>query len=195
MDQVQRIGHALGRMVDIALKVDKRRDLLEHAVAVTLAHRLGNLMHIGVALADVHIIADTDNIGHEGDHVRRLADRLAVRDLRFALVEVLNLQPEHVAGGGEAEARARRIVAEQRDAKAALKNLGGDVLLAHVAQRVGDSKDGFQLVVRFLPGEEEIIFVHALEVELVEFIDISLQFLIHYCYPFTINRLCVAGRF
>jgi hypothetical protein len=36
VDDVQQVGHALGRMVDVALQVDQRRALLEDAVAVAL---------------------------------------------------------------------------------------------------------------------------------------------------------------
>ena len=54
------------------------------------------------------------------------------------------------------------------------ENLRGDVLLAHVAQRIGDGEDRLELVVRLLPGEEEVVHVHLFEVEFVEFIDIGL---------------------
>ena len=39
---------------------------------------------IGVALADVHVVPDADDVGHEGDHVGGLADGLAVGDLALA---------------------------------------------------------------------------------------------------------------
>ena len=39
---------------------------------------------ISVALADVHIITDTDYISHERDHVSCLTNSLTMSDLRFA---------------------------------------------------------------------------------------------------------------
>ena len=68
--------------------------------------------HVGVALADVHVVADADHLRHEGDHVRRLAHRLPVGDLALSLVEVGDGEAQQVAGRGEAEARAGGVVAE-----------------------------------------------------------------------------------
>ena len=67
--------------------------MVEHAVGVGLGNGLGDLGHVGVALADVHVVADADDVGHERDHRGGLADGLAVRDLALALVEVLELEP------------------------------------------------------------------------------------------------------
>ena len=49
-------------------------------------------MHICISLADVHIIADTDYISHERDHVCSLADSLAVSYLALALIQILYLK-------------------------------------------------------------------------------------------------------
>ena len=99
-------------MVDVALQVDERRALFKNIVLKALFDGVDDLVHVGVALADVHIVTDADDVGHEGDHVRRFADRLSVRHLRFALVEILHLKTEEVRGRGEGEAGARRVVAE-----------------------------------------------------------------------------------
>ena len=168
MDDVQHVGHALGGVVDVALEVDQGGLLLQHAVLVALGHGVHHLVHVGVALADVHVVPDADDVGHEGDHVGGLADGLAVGDLALALVQVLDLQAQQVAGGGEGEAGAGGVVAEQGDAQAGLKDLGGDVVLTHVAQSVGHGEHGLELVVGLLPGQEEVALVHLLEVELVE---------------------------
>ena len=109
----------LGRMVAVALQVDDRRPLRQDAVLVARARPTAATSgHVLVALADEHVVADADDLGQEGDHVGGLAHRLAVRDLRLALVEVHAAQAEQARGAGEGEARARRLVAEVRDAPA-----------------------------------------------------------------------------
>ena len=80
-DDVESVCHGLRRVVDVALEIDESRALLEDAVFKALFDGVDDLVHIGVALADVHIVADADDVGHEGDHVCRLADGLPVRDL------------------------------------------------------------------------------------------------------------------
>lgn len=175
VDDVQHVGHGLGGVVDVALEVDQGGLLLQHAVLVALGHGVHELVHVGVALADVHVVADADDVGHEGDHVGGLADGLAVGDLALALVQILHLQAQQVAGGGEGEAGAGGVVAEQGDTQAGLENLGGDVVLAHVAQGVGDGEDGLELVVGLFPGQEEVALVHLFEVELVELVNIVLK--------------------
>ena len=179
VDDVEHIGHALGGVVDVALEVDQSGLLLQDAVLVALGDGVDHFVHVGVALADVHVVPDADDVCHEGDHVGGLTDGLAVGDLALALVQVLDLQAQQVAGGGEGETGAGGVVAEEGDAQAGLEDLGGDVVLAHVAQGVGDGKDGLQLVVGLFPGEEEVALVHLLEVELVELVDVHLQSLIH----------------
>ena len=52
-------------------------------------------MHVSVALADVHIIADTDNVSHERDHVSCFTYSLAMGNLRLAFVQILNFQTKH----------------------------------------------------------------------------------------------------
>ena len=160
-------------MVDVALEVDQGGLLLQHAVLVALGHGVHELVHVGVALANVHVVADADDVGHEGHHVGGLADGLAVGDLALALVQILHLQAQQVAGGGEAGAGG--VVAEQGDTQAGLEDLGGDVVLAHVAQGVGDGEDGLELVVGLFPGQEEVALVHLFEVELVELVNIVLK--------------------
>ena len=64
---------------------------------MALGDRIHHLMHVGVALADVHIVADADHVRHEGDHVGRLAHGLAVGHLALALVKVLHGQAQQVA--------------------------------------------------------------------------------------------------
>ena len=86
-------------MVDIALQVDERRLLLEDPVSVSLLDSVRNRLLIGVALADVHVVTDSDDVRHEGNHVGGLADRLAVCDLALLLVQILRGQSQQVAGG------------------------------------------------------------------------------------------------
>src|SRR5699024_2399598 len=99
------------------------RLLLQNAVLETLGHGLNNFLLVGVALADVHVVTDADDVSHEADHVRRLAHRLAVGYLALALVEVLHLEAQQVAGRGEGETGPRGVVTEQADAQARLEDL------------------------------------------------------------------------
>ena len=116
MDDMGRVGHTLGRMVDVALEVDQSRLLFEDAVFITLGDGVDDFFLVRMALADVHIVADADDVGHEGNHVGRFADRFAVSNLALLFVQVLDLQAEEIAGRGEGEARTRRIVAEDGNA-------------------------------------------------------------------------------
>ncbi len=96
-------------------------------------------------------------------------------DLALALVQVLDLQPQQIAGGGEGEASAGGVVPEQGDAQTGLENLGGDVVLPHIAQSVGHGEDGLDFVVRLVPGEEEVPLVHLLKVEGIELVNVFLK--------------------
>ena len=165
MDDVQHVGHALRRMIDVALEVHERRSLLEDAVAVAFFQRVHERLLILMTLMDVHVVADADDIGHEGDHVGGLTDGLAVRDLALLLVEDLLLKAQQVAGGSEGEAGTGGVVAEEGDAKAGIKDLGGLVALAQVAQGVGYGKDGFDLVVGLVPRPEEVGLIHVVDVQ------------------------------
>ena len=175
MDAVQHVRHALRRVVDVALEVDERRLLLEHARLVALGDGVDDVVHVGVALADVHIVADADDVRHERDHVRGLAHRFAVRDLALALVEVLHLKPEKVARRRKAEARAGGVVTEQRDAESGIEDLAGDVVLTQVTQRVRHGKHRRDLVVGLFPGQEKVAVVHVVELELVQLVGVFLD--------------------
>ena len=179
VNDVQHVGHALGGVVDIALQVDQGGLLLQNAVLVALGHGLSHFLLIGVALADVHIVTDADDVGHERDHVGSLADSLAVSDLALALVQILDLQTQQVAGGGKGETGAGRVVPEQGNAQTGLEDLGGDVVLAHIAQGIRHGKDGFQLVIGLVPGQEEVTLIHLFEVQGVQLVDIFLQSSVH----------------
>ena len=131
-------------------------------------------MHISVSFADVHVVADSDDVSHEGDHVCCLAYCLAVRYLGFALIQILDLKAEHIAGRSEGEAGARGVVAEQRDSETALEYFCGNVVLAHVAECIRDREDRLDLVVCLLPCQEEVAVVHILKVQCVQLIDVIL---------------------
>jgi hypothetical protein len=155
-NEVREVGHALRGMVDVALQIDHRGPLLEHAVAETLIDGCRHFPHVGIALADVQVVADADDIRHEGDHVRRFAHRLPVRDLRRALVEVGHGQPEEVAGRGEAEPGARGVVPELRNREAGIPDPRGDVARAQLLEHGRHLEQRFQLLAALLPGEQEI---------------------------------------
>ena len=155
-------------MVDVALEVHKRRALLENAVAVALFERVHEGLLILVPLADEHIVADADDVGHERDHVRRFAHGLAVGDLGLLLVEHLLLKTQQVARGCEREASAGGIVAEDRNAEARVEDLRVLVALAQVAQRVGHGEDRVNLLVGLVPRPVEVGLVHVIDVQRLE---------------------------
>ncbi len=170
-EEVHGVGHGLGGVVDVALEVHQRGALLQDAGGVALLHRAGDFPHVGVALADVHVVADADHLGHEGDHVGRLPHRLAVGDLALALVQILERQAEEVAGAGEAEAGAGGVVAEDADGQAAVEDPGRDVVSPHLPQDVGHGEDRRQLVVGLLPGEQEVRQVQAVALQSRQLLD------------------------
>ena len=112
---MNQIRQALRRMVNVALQIDHVGPLMQHALLKTFLHRGRHFAHVTVPLAEIHVIADADDLGHERNHVRRLAHRFAVRDLRFFLVQIREAQAQRVRRRGEAETRARRVVAENGD--------------------------------------------------------------------------------
>ena len=69
-------------------------------------------MHVSVALADVHVIADTDNVSHERDHVSCFAYSLAMGNLRLAFVQILNFQTKQITCRSKRETCTGRIIAE-----------------------------------------------------------------------------------
>ena len=175
LDEVEHVGGGLGGVVGVGLQGDQGRTVVQDAVVVGLLHGLGDLGHVGVALADVHVVADADDVSHEGDHGSGLADGLAVGDLGLLLVQVLKLEAEQVGGLGEGEAGAGGVVAEERHGQAGVEDLGGDVALAQVAQGGGGGVEGAQLVGGLVPGVQEVAAVHALEVKAVQHVDVLLD--------------------
>ena len=165
VDDMEHIGHALGGVIHVALQVDQRGLLLQNTVAVALLHGVHEGLLILVALADEHIVADADDIGHEGHHVGRLADSLAVGDLGLLLVQILHLQAQQVAGGGEGEAGTGGVVAEDGDAQTGIEHAGALVALTQVAEGVGHGEDGVDLVIGLVPSPIEIVLVHIVDVQ------------------------------
>ena len=171
VDEVEHVGRGLRGVIGVGLQGDERGTVIQNAVLVSLLHGLGDLGHVGVALADVHVVADADDVGHEGDHVGRLTDRLAMGDLGLLLVEDLLLEAEEVAGGGEGEAGTGGVVAEEGDAEAGVEDLRGLVVLAQLAQGVGDDVERLELIGGLIPGVQEVAAVHALKIEAVQLLD------------------------
>ena len=174
MDDLFHIRQTLGRMVDIALQVDKCRLLLQDTVLVTLRHRVNHGLLIGVALADIHVIADTDDVCHEGDHVRGLSHRLAMRDLALLLIQVLHLKAKQIAGGAERESGSCGIIAEQGNSQPGVKDLRGDIPLSQIPERVRHGKQRHDLIICLIPGKEEIILIHVTELQCVQLVNKSL---------------------
>ena len=119
-------------MVNVALQIDQRGLLLKHAVAVAFGHGVHNVVHICVALANVHIVAYAYNVRHEGYHVGGFAHGFAVGNLALPFVQILHLKAQQVARGREGEAGAGRIIPEKAYAKAAVEYLGGYIVLPQV---------------------------------------------------------------
>ena len=83
-------------MVHIGLKGYQRWTVIQNAIFKSLLDGGRYLAHIGVALADKLIVANANDIGHEGDHRCSLADGLAVSDLRLSLVQIHQLETKKV---------------------------------------------------------------------------------------------------
>jgi len=172
-------------VIDIALEVHQGGSLLKHTVVIAILHSLGNGLHVGMALADVHIVANADDVGHEADHVGSLADRLTVGDLTGLLVQVLHLEAKQVAGAGETETCSGGVVAEYRDSKATIKHFGGNVVLAQGTQNFRYLKHGCNFVVGLLPSMEKVIEIHVVCFEGLQLLDHLLNsgFVLHVVEP------------
>ena len=122
-------------------------------------------MHISVSLTDVHIIADTDYVGHEGDHVGCLAYSLAVSNLRFALVQILNLQARVELQAEAKEKRVRVELSRNKEMPRPLSNTFVEMLFSLMKRRASATRPhSLQLVVCLFPGQEEVVLVHFLEI-------------------------------
>ena len=144
-------------MVDVALEVDDAGPLGQHALREAVVEGVADFLHVGVAGAEEHVVADADDLRQEGDHVGGFADGFAVGDLRLAFVEVLDGQAEQVAGGREGEARAGGIVAEVGDGQPRVEDAQRDVLLVELLQQFGGLEDEFEFGHRLVPREQEVL--------------------------------------
>ncbi len=107
VDYMEHIRHRLCRVVDVALKVHQRRSLFQHPLVIPFLHSISNLLHIGVAFANIHIISNSDDIRHETDHISGFPNGLAVSDLALLFIEILDFQAKQVTGAGKAEPGSR----------------------------------------------------------------------------------------
>ena len=96
-----------------------------------------------------------------GDHRRRLAHRLAVRDLGRRLVELLGHQAEQVAARAEGVARARGLVPEDRDAEAGVEDARRDVGRGQVLEDLRRQQHRANRRLGVLPREQEVLVVEA----------------------------------
>jgi hypothetical protein len=150
------VGHRLRRVVDVALEVHEGGALVEDPLVEALLHGPRDLAHVGVALAEVHVVPDADDLGHERDHVGRLAHGLPVRDLGLALVKVGEAEAERLDRGGEAEPRPGGVVAEDRYREPRLEGAQRAARPVQLAEDLGDERERAYLGVGLLPREEEI---------------------------------------
>ena len=133
-------------MVDVALEIDQSGFLLQNTCFMSFRNGVNNGMHVGVAFSNIHVVTDSDRVRHEGNHVGCFANRFAVRNLALTLIQILNFQTQQIAGGSEGKPCPRAVVTEQGDAKTGVKDLGGNVVLAEMTQRVGNGENRFDLV-------------------------------------------------
>ena len=96
-------------------------------------------------------------------------------NLGLFLIEILDLQSEKVAGRSEGETCTRGVVAEEGDAQSGIEDLAGNVAASQIAQRIRHGPDGFDFIVCFFPGKEEVTLVHFGNVERVQGADIIFQ--------------------
>ncbi len=158
-DEVREVGEALRRVVEVALQVDHRRPLREHAFAVALGERGRDLRHVGVPFAEVHVVADADDLGEEADHGGGLAHGLAVGDLRGRLLELLGAEAEQVAGRLEGVAGARRLVAEDREPQAGVEEARREVGAVDLLERLRGGEHEAERRLALAPGEQEVAVV------------------------------------
>ena len=105
-------------MVDVALEVDDCRSLLQDSLVEAFLYAVGNCLLVSVALTDIHVVPDTDDVSHEGDHVCCLSHSLAMCNLALLLVQVLDLQSKKVTCRCEGESCSCGVIAEDGDTKA-----------------------------------------------------------------------------
>ena len=107
-------------------------------------------------------------------------------DLALALVQILHLQAQQIAGGGKGEPCAGGIIPKQADAQTGIEYLGGYVLLTQAAQRVRHGKHSLQLIAALFPCQEKIALVHIGKIQLCQLVGIML-YLTHYRSPSKLN--------
>ena len=157
--QPGQIGHGLGGVINIALQIHQRRALRQYALCKPVIKRCADFAHVGIPGTKEHVVANPDHVCTEGNHVGGFAYRFAVSDLRFPFVQVLLGQPQKIQGGSERETGARRVVTEDRNTQAAVKNLGGNVFAAHTLERLGDREHLLELIRRLFPGQKKVLFM------------------------------------
>ena len=173
MDQIR---HRLRRMVNVALQIDHVGPLMQHAFLKTFLHRGGNLAHVTVALAEIHVVADADDLGQERNHVRRLAHGFAVGDLRFLLVQVRQAQAQRIGRRREAEARARGVVAENGNRQPGVEHAERLAAPGAISERqLGDERSRARSsCVGLFPRQQEI-FAVSVGFEFREFSELFLE--------------------
>ena len=159
LHEVREIGQTLGGMVEIRLQVEHGRPLQQHALAMACGHRRRHLALVRVALTQEHVVPDADDLGEEADHRGRLAHRLAVRDLRRGLIQLLRHQPQQVAAGAERVAGAGGMVTEDRQPQAGVEHPARDARAREVLQRRRRVEHGPDRGRVVLPGEQEVAVI------------------------------------
>ena len=123
-----------------------------------------------MAFADEHVVADTDHVSHEGNHVGGLTDGFTVGDLGFLFIQVVDGQAQQVAGGSEGKAGACRVIAEDGNRQTGIPDAAALVPFAQVAEGVGDGEDGVDLVIGLVPCPIKVTIVHVVDVQFFQMI-------------------------
>ena len=121
---------------------------------------IGQAPRTDVTADILHIFDDSLELVQAGG-----LDGLAVSDLGLLLVQILHLQAQQVAGGGEGEAGTGGVVAEDGDTQTGIEHAGALVALTQVAEGVGHGEDGVDLIVGLVPSPIEIGLVHIVDVQ------------------------------
>ncbi len=124
VDQMERIGHRLGRVVDIALEVDDGGPLRKDAFTVSLVDRGRHFLLISMAFTQVDVIADPDHFCEKRDHCGGFPNGFPMGYLRLLFIQILYRQPEQVAGTGKTKPCSGGFVSEYRDGQPRVENSG-----------------------------------------------------------------------
>lgn len=176
LDEVAEVGHSLGWVILIALKVDDAWAAHENLLLSGLGDGVSDLKHVLVASTKVKIITDTDDLSEEGHHSSGLADGFTVGDLGLALIKISWGKAEHGSSGHEGEASTGGVVAEDGSSEARVEAADADVVGGEFLKSPGAVEGGADGLVVHVPCAEPV-FAEGLNLwfEGFEFLDVGVK--------------------